>query len=243
MKIQVADTYEELSQQAADEVLQLMQASRHPLFCPASGDTPAGLYRALTERARDQQLDLSRWNYVGLDEWVGMNGSDEGSCRYHLDRQLFHPLQVHEEQICFFDGRAHDLQGECDRVEDFIRRLGGIEVAVLGLGLNGHIGMNEPGTAVGLRSHVTNLDPITQQVGQKYFTQQQQLSRGITLGLHTLLEARHLILMVSGAHKAEIVRRALEEEISEQLPATLLRRHSGLSVLLDRAAAESIQSF
>lgn len=243
MKIQVANTYEELSQLAADEVLQLMQASRHPLFCPASGDTPAGLYRVMAERAHSEQLDLSRWSYVALDEWVGMNGSDEGSCRYHLDRQLFHPLQVPEERICFFDGRAQDLPGECDRVEDFIQRQGGIEVAVLGLGMNGHIGMNEPGTPAALRSHITDIDPITQQVGQKYFTKQQQLSQGLTLGLQTLMEARHLILMVSGAHKAEIVRRVLEEEISEGLPATLLRRHSGLSVLLDRAAAENIQSF
>lgn len=243
MRVQVADTYEELSREAAGEVLRLLQAARNPLFCPASGDTPAGLYSVLVERVSSQHLDLSRWSYVGLDEWVGMNGSDEGSCRYHLDRQLFRPLQVPEERICFFDGRARDLEGECDRVEDFIRRQGGIEVAVLGLGLNGHIGMNEPGTPATLRSHVTELDSITRQVGQKYFTSKQPLSRGITLGLQTLLEARHLILMVSGAHKAEIVRRVLEEEISDGLPATLLRRHPGLSVLLDRAAAESIQSF
>ena len=243
MKIQVADTYEELSRQAADEVLRLMQAARQPLFCPASGDTPAGLYRVMAERVHSEQLDLSRWSYVGLDEWVGMNESDEGSCRYHLDRQLFGPLQVPQERICFFDGRAQDLQLECNRIEDFIRQQGGIEVAVLGLGMNGHIGMNEPGTPVGLRSHIANLDPITQQVGQKYFTKEQPLSKGITLGLQTLLEARHLVLMVSGAHKAEIVRRALEEEISEGLPATLLRRHPGLSVLLDRAASERIQSF
>lgn len=242
MKLLVADTYEEMSREAASEVLQLLQAARHPLFCPASGDTPAGLYKTLAESARIGQPDLSGWFYVGLDEWVGMNGGDEGSCRYHLDRQLFGPLQVPEEKICFFDGRAQDLNAQCGRVEDFIQRQGGIEVAVLGLGMNGHIGMNEPGTPAGLRSHVTTLDPLTQQVGQKYFTTPQLLSQGITLGLQTLLEARHLVLMVSGAHKAGIVRRMLEEESSEALPASLLRRHPGLSLYLDREAAQNIQS-
>lgn len=242
MKLLVADTYEELSRWAAAEVLQFLQASCHPLFCPASGDTPSGLYKILAEGARIQELDLSAWHYVGLDEWVGMNGSDEGSCRYHLDRQLFGPLQVPGEHICFFDGRASDLNAECNRVEDFINKKGGIEVAVLGLGMNGHIGMNEPGTQAVLRSHVTTLDPLTQQVGQKYFTTPQQLSQGITLGMQTLMEARHLVLMVSGAHKAEIVRRMLEEESSEALPASLLRRHPGLTIYLDREAAQNTQS-
>lgn len=242
MDILVAGTYEALSKQAADDVVQWMQSRPDPLICTASGDTPAGLYQQLVEKVNRNELAVSHWSFVGLDEWVGMNGDDEGSCRYHLDRQLFHPLQIADDNISFFDGRAGDLQQECDSVEAFIRQHGGMDVAILGLGMNGHIGMNEPGTSVALRSHVTDLDPVTQDVGQKYFTTQQALTKGITLGLQTLLEAKHILLLVSGAHKAGIVRKILEEEISEQLPGSLLRNHPGLKVYLDAGAAQEIRS-
>jgi glucosamine-6-phosphate isomerase len=241
MKLIVTDTYEDMSRLASDEVVQFMQYTGHPLLCPASGDSPAGLYKELAGRFAKQQLDVSSWYYVGLDEWAGMNGSDEGSCRYHLNQQLFFPLKVKEERICFFDGKAEDLVKECKDVEAFIQQHGGIDVAIVGLGMNGHIGMNEPGTPAILHSHVTAIDPITQQVGQKYFKKEQQLSQGITLGFATLMEARHIILLVSGAHKADIVQKVLEEEISEQLPATILRRHPSLRVYLDNEAAALIK--
>ena len=242
MEIFIADTYEEMSRQAAAAVKDLIQSKKNPLLCTASGDTPAGLYKKLISLINEDQLDTSTWNFVALDEWAGMNGSDDGSCRFYLDKQLFGPLQVAKDRISFFDGRADDLQKECDDVENFISERDGIDVAILGLGMNGHVGMNEPGTSMSLHSHVTDLDPQTQKIGQKYFKEQQQLTQGITLGLATLMDARHIILLISGHHKAEIVKRMLEEEISEQLPATLLRNHPGLKIYLDNHAASLIRS-
>ncbi len=104
--------------------------------------------------------------------------------------------------------------------------------------MNGHIGMNEPGTSAALRSHVTALDPITKETAQKYFKEQRQLTNGVTLGLATLMEARYIILLVSGAHKAGIVKKILEDEISEQIPGSLLRNHPGLNIYLDAEAAK-----
>ncbi len=242
MEIIIADTYEEMSKQAAEDVTQLMGLRSHPLLCAASGDTPAGLYREVVEKVNQQKLNISDWSFVGLDEWVGMNETDEGSCRYNLDEQLFHPLKIEDTKISFFDGRSNDLDKECEEVEEFIRKQGGIDIAILGLGMNGHIGMNEPGTSASLRSHLTALDPVTQKVGQKYFKQEQQLKEGITLGIATLLEAKQIILLVSGAHKAEIVKQLLEGDISEKLPGSLLRNHPGLKVYLDAAAAKLLQS-
>src|SRR5437762_4617366 len=164
MKLFISDTYEKMSRQAADNVIEMMRSRDQPLICTASGDSPAGLYKEIVERAGKQQLNVSGWYIVGLDEWTGLNGNDEGSCRYHLDRQLFYPLQIPPEKICFFDGRARDLQAECERTEKFVHEQGGMDVAILGLGMNGHIGMNEPGTSVKARSHLTDLDPTTQQV-------------------------------------------------------------------------------
>src|SRR5687767_10957173 len=121
MQITIAENYEALSSQAADRVARRMQAARNKLLCIASGDTPAGMYRQLVARVQAKELDVQDWFFVGLDEWAGMNGSDEGSCRWHLDRQLFGPLKIPENRICFFDGRAADLQKECTRTELFIR--------------------------------------------------------------------------------------------------------------------------
>src|SRR5687768_5453859 len=142
MQLVLTDHYEDLSRKAADDLLAILKEIPEPLICAASGDSPAGLYRQLA--ARRPEYDPARWCFAGLDEWAGMNGSDEGSCRYYLDRQLFGPLGIPEERIAFFDGRAGDGAAECNRVTRFIEARGGMDVAIIGLGLNGHVGMNEP---------------------------------------------------------------------------------------------------
>jgi glucosamine-6-phosphate isomerase len=241
MKLLLADAYDALSSQAADDLVALLKDKKHPLICVASGDSPAGLYRELVRRVEAKELNVSDWYFVGLDEWLGMNGTDEGSCRFHLDQQLFHPLQINPERICFFDGRSKDAEAECQQVEAFIANHGGIDVAIVGLGLNGHVGMNEPGTPVSARTHVAELDPLTQQVGQKYFTQQTQLSAGLTLGIANLLECRAVFLMANGRHKAEIVQKVLNEPVAVVRPASLLLQHQAFSVYLDKEAASGIE--
>ena len=240
MKIFISDTYEKLSKKAADEIIQITRSLERPVICTASGDSPAGLYNEMAERVKRKELDISNWLFVGLDEWAGMNANDEGSCRYHLNRYLFQPLQITDDRICFFDGRAGDLQMECERIETFIREHDGIDVAILGLGTNGHVGMNEPGISRHIYSHVSDLSETTQKVGQKYFKTQQTLTRGVTLGIATLMEARHILLVVSGKPKAEIASKIIEDEISEQLPGTLLRNHPSFKIFLDEGAAQKM---
>ena len=240
MKIFVSENYEAMSGRAARHLVEYVKEIEHPLICMASGDSPAGLYKAMIEMVQQKQLDLSGWYFVGLDEWAGMNGNDEGSCRFHLNNQFFHPLKINEERICFFDGRVEDMQQECNRVEEFINQKNGIDVAIVGLGMNGHIGMNEPGVSMSLRSHIAEIDPLTQQVGQKYFKTKQKLSHGLTLGMATILEASEIMLIVNGAPKANILQQVVEGEISEQLPASYLRNHMGLSIYADQQAARLI---
>jgi galactosamine-6-phosphate isomerase len=242
MKIVVSDAYEDMSRAAAREILQLLQPLQSPLICIASGDTPAGLYREMVEQVNRKGINVAGWNYVGLDEWMGMNGYDEGSCRYYIDQQVFDPLNVPIKRIAFFDGTAIDPVKECERVEKFIQVNKGIDIAVLGLGMNGHIGMNEPGTSASLRSHISDLDPQTQEVGQKYFKSKTALTQGFTLGIATILEAKHIFLLVSGAKKASIASKMVTEKISEQLPCTLLRNHAGLRIYLDKEAGAQLPS-
>ncbi|HET9432069.1 MAG TPA: glucosamine-6-phosphate deaminase [Chitinophagaceae bacterium] len=241
MHVFIADTYASLSKLAAEDVLQGMSLKKQSLLCAASGDTPAGLYSEIVDHVRGNGFDISGWQFVGLDEWVGMNETDEGSCRFNLDKELFQPLSIPGDRIGFFNGRAENLSGECEKIENFILEKGGIDVAILGLGLNGHIGMNEPGTSIASGSHVTRLDPLTQQTGQKYFKNKQILTEGITLGLSTLMQARQILLLVNGAHKAGIVKQVMEGPISDKVPASLLRNHAGFTIYLDKESARDTQ--
>ena len=102
MKISISDSFEKMSSLAANDLIDLMQQFDRPLLCPASGDSPAGLYEIIVNKVQQSKLDISNWQFVGLDEWVEMNGEDEGSCRFHLNNQLFNPLQVSESSISFF---------------------------------------------------------------------------------------------------------------------------------------------
>jgi galactosamine-6-phosphate isomerase len=241
MELFINDTYELMSAKTARAVIDLIQSHKNPVLSPASGDSPIGLYRQLLNEVNKNETDISRCFFVGLDEWAGMNGNDEGSCRFHLNNQLFNPLQIAEKQIGFFDGRAKDLNEECNRIENFIKEHGGIDLAIVGLGMNGHVGMNEPGTSPSLHSHVAEIDSITQQVGQKYFKEKTALSKGITLGIANLMEARNVFLLVNGKKKAEIVKQVLEGEISAKFPASFLRNHKNFSVYLDNEAASLLQ--
>src|ERR1017187_1891574 len=237
MQIKISDTYEIMSDSCVTDLLDKIRDIPEPLICTASGDTPKGMYLDLVNRVLEKKLDISNWHFIGLDEWAGMNGSDEGSCRWHLNNQLFHPLHIENDKIIFFDGRAKNLQGECDRIEDYVFQKGGIDVAILGLGMNGHIGMNEPGTLALSRSHIAHIDPLTAKVGQKYFGKETKLSMGVTLGLKTLFETKHIMLLANGSKKAEIVLMVLRSSPTPELPASLITGHTDFCAYLDKEAA------
>jgi galactosamine-6-phosphate isomerase len=229
-----------MGERAASDLLYLVQGMQAPLICPTSGSTPAALYSALVKQLQKGNIDYSNWRFAGLDEWAGMNGNDKGSCRQFVDQALFEPLGIHEDQVCFFNGRAADPEGECARVEQFIQQHGGLTLAIVGVGLNGHVGMNEPGTPASLRAHVAQLAEETQVVGQKYFDAPKDLSKGLTLGIATLLEAKHLFLLANGTKKAAIVQKIVYGTPDAALPATMLKDHHDFRIYLDAEAAALI---
>ncbi len=241
MNLLISDTYNEMSRKAANDLLNFIEGKQNPLLCTASGDSPKGMYKELIKEVKEKGIDISGWKFLSLDEWAGMDGNDEGSCRFHLNNDLFGPLNVAEKNIIFFDGKATNAENECERIETFINDHGGIDIAVVGLGMNGHVGMNEPGTPADSRSHVAEIDSTTQAVGQKYFTKEQSLTHGLTLGIASLRVARNIMLLVSGNKKAAAVQKMIEEEMSTQLPASLLRNHKSFYVYLDNTAASQLK--
>jgi glucosamine-6-phosphate isomerase len=239
MKLIISRSYEEMSRRAADDLLALMDSPSSKLICPASGDTPSGLFKELVERCHQQKVNVADWKFISLDEWVGMNGDTVGSCRNYLDRQLFQPLAIRQENIFFFDGKE-EPEPQCRHAEAFISANNGIKVCILGLGLNGHVGMNEPGTPRDSRTHVAGIAEETQKTGQKYFPGEQSLSHGITVGISTISDAAHIMLLVSGKTKAAIVKAVIENSPTEAIPATLLKRHQDFRIYLDTDAASAL---
>lgn len=241
MELIIANSYEEMSGIAAADIVKIMQAANKPLLCPATGHTTIGLYKKMARMFDEKKYNPHNWFFAGLDEWMGMNIDNEKSCHFRITEELFNKIGVKREQICFFDGTSEDLNAECEKMENFITNKGPLTLAILGLGVNGHVGMNEPFTSANSRSHIAQLDEITQQVGQKYFKEPQQITAGITLGLGTLLESENIFLLVNGTHKAAIIKKVIEEEITEAVPASILRNHPALKIYLDAEAAELLK--
>jgi 6-phosphogluconolactonase/glucosamine-6-phosphate isomerase/deaminase len=178
--------------------------------------------------------------FVGLDEWVGMNHLDEGSCGNSVFREFIIPLNIKPENRHFFDGRATDLKAECQKMDEIITSRGGLDVMLVGIGQNGHIGLNEPGYSWKLKAHVSDLAEITKTVGQKYFSSETTLTQGITLGLSYFSEAKLPILIANGEKKASIIQQIIMEEASEDRPASILQVIPQAVTIVDRAAAAGL---
>ena len=240
MKVLVFKDYDQMSRAAADLVIKQVKNKPHSLICFPSGESPAGVFKFLIADAHTGKVDFSDCYFVGLDEWVGMDKDDEGSCTNFLNENFFTPLQIRAGKVMFFDAIADDLDAACKAMDDFIIAHGPLDIMMVGIGMNGHIGLNEPGTDFNLYSHYAPLDPITKTVGQKYFKTQTPLTEGITLGLKHLQEAKTPILVASAIKKARIIAEALQGEITEQLPASIFQELTSAYVLLDEAAASAL---
>jgi glucosamine-6-phosphate deaminase len=232
--------YDEMSSRAASLIADYVKRKPDGLLCFAAGNTPLGAYTLLVEAVRSGKVSFERCRFVSLDEWVGLSGEDEGSCRQTLDDRFFKPLRIDEANIHFFKGKSEDLGAECKSMDAFVSINGNIDLMVLGIGMNGHLGFNEPGASTSLYSHITDLAPVTQQVSVKYFSEKKDLQQGITLGIRHIMEADTVIVLADGAKKADIIKAAFGREVSDLVPASILQRHPNVSLLLDEAAAKHL---
>lgn len=203
--------------------------------CLASGDTPQLAYRYVAAQYQRRPFPL-RATLVGLDEWVGFGPQDEGSCQYAMHHDLYQHLSLRPGQLRQFDARrAGDaLEEECHRMNQLLTEQP-LRLVLVGIGQNGHLGLNEPGVAFSSLAHVSNLSETTVRVAQKYFPQSTTLRQGITLGIANILASEKIIAVANGAHKRDIIQRLLMTPPSETLPATSLKQHHNTQLLLDDA--------
>lgn len=242
MKVTVEKNYESMSLRAARHVIDLVKSKPDALICIAAGHTPELTCDLIAQIAKKENIDFSRCYFVSLDEWVGIPPENEGSCQYFLRNFLFNPLHISEQHMHLFDPLDDDLRKECIEMDNFIREHGGIDLIIVGVGRNGHIGFNEPGASFEQYSHVIDLDETTQTVGQKYFREETRLTHGITLGLQHLMDARSAVMIANGEKKAAVMKDAIEGEISPKMPASIMRTHPNAEIIIDKEAASMLSA-
>ena len=213
MQVFVTSNYQTLSREAANIAIEAVRLKPTLTLGLPAGDTPTGMYEELSAK----RLDFSAVRTFNLDEYVGLTAGDARSFQAYMRRTLFDHVNLPSKNIYFPD----------EDYEETIRAGGGIGLLILGIGLNGHIAFNEPGSAFTSRTRVVDLAPETVA----------PVRRGITMGIATILEARRILLLASGSSKKEVLRRVLKEPVQESMPASALRLHSDLTVILDAAAS------
>lgn len=236
MTVEVFDNYEKLSRGVADRIALVIKQKPNALVCIASGHTPIGVFHCLTSDIKTGKLDISKTTFVSLDEWLNIDPSDPGSCISILRKEFLDHIPA---RIEMFDVIA-DPKQECTRLNSLIAKNGGLDAMLVGIGLNGHIGMNEPGTPFETFAHVSDLAEETKTTGQKYFSKPTVLTTGITLGLGHFAECRLPILMANGKKKAEIISKVLKTKPTESIPATIVHNIPQALVMVDSEAASEI---
>jgi glucosamine-6-phosphate isomerase len=237
MKQIIYNDYDEMSVKTAEMIAAIIIHKPDALLCFPAGETSVGTFKHLIELNQTGQLSFKKCKIAGLDEWANIGDMRKENCYSFLKKHLFDHIDYSEENLCFFDGESSNLKLECDKTDNFIKKNGPIDMILLGAGMNGHLGLNEPGTSFDLYSHIVNLDETTRIVGQKYFSGKVELA-GISIGIKYIMEAKTVILQMNGLKKAEVVRKLIDSKISPSFPASALKAHDNSYLILDKEAAK-----
>ncbi|GBQ93663.1 glucosamine-6-phosphate deaminase [Asaia krungthepensis] len=227
---------------AASEIASHMTSSRHPVLGLATGRTMEGVYGHLAALHERDGLDFSTTSTFNLDEYVGLSQDDPRSYHYYMHDLLFRHVNIDPASVHLPDGMGQDLDAECTAYEAAISRAGGIDLQLLGIGDTGHIGFNEPPSPFDTRTRCVTLNDKTREQNASMFggDPAQVPHQALTMGVGTILEARHLLLLALGTAKADIVAKALEGEVGPQVSASAIRLHARCTVILDKASASGL---
>ena len=239
MTIQRFDNEDALAAALAIRVLEAMAAKPALVLGLPTGRTPLALYRELRERSGPSGRSWSRVRTFNLDEFVGLDGSHPASYRAFMQAELFDHVSIDAANIGMLNGRAPDLKAECRRYDRAIIAAGGIDLQILGIGANGHIGFNEPADGLCAHTHIAELEQESREANAHWFGGDWTAvpARALSMGMATILGARQLVLMATGAEKADAVFGMIEGLITPRLPASFLQVHPRVTVMLDQAAS------
>jgi glucosamine-6-phosphate deaminase len=240
--IRVFPSAEALARALAANIVAALTAEPRLVLGLPTGRTPIPLYREVVRLHRAGRADFGRATTFNLDEFLGLPPDDPRSYRAFMQRHLFDHVNLPPRRIQFLNGGTNDVEGECRRYERAIERAGGIDLQILGLGTNGHIGFNEPARALIARTHCTRLKPATRRANAALFDNRVGAvpRQALSMGMATILRARRIVLLATGATKARCVQRMLEGPVTPRLPGSFLQLHRSAEVWLDRAAASRL---
>ena len=226
MTVQTCLSYEEMSRKAAEIIAGVVRSKPNAVLGLATGSTPVGTYRHLVRMHRDEGLDFSRVTTVNLDEYLGLPGTHEQSYRYFMEEHLFRHVNLDPARTFLPDGLAADPVAEGRRYDELIASLGGTDIQLLGIGLDGHIGFNEPCGEFVRATHPVDLDPSTIRANARFFASEDEVPRrAITMGMGAIMGARQVLLLASGAAKRDIFEASVSGPIVPQVPASILQLH------------------
>lgn len=241
IKVFIVKSYEELSKRAAETIAGAIRSKPNSVLGLATGGTPVGCYRELIRMHKEEGLDFSRVVTFNLDEYIGLPPTHPQSYRYFMDENLFHHVNIKIENTHVPNGLSDDPQRTCKGFEEAIRKAGGIDLQLLGIGANGHIAFNEPGSPFDSRTRVVNLSERTIEDNARFFKSIDEVPRqALSMGIGTIMEARKIVLLASGVRKAEVVAKSVEGSITTDVPASVLQRHPDCTFILDEEAASKL---
>jgi glucosamine-6-phosphate deaminase len=239
VRIVIAKDYEDMSARAARIVAGQIYLKPNSVLGMATGSTPLLMYKELIRVHKEVGLDFSEIVTFNLDEYLGLSKEDEQSYNYYMFHNFFNHINIKKENIYIPNGMLEDVEQECKHYDSRIHKKGGIDLQVLGIGTNGHIGFNEPDIKFEATTHKVKLDDETIHANARFFETMEEVPRfAISMGIKTIMHAKKVLLLASGENKAEVLYRALFEGITPEIPASILQLHQDVTVIVEENAAQ-----
>lgn len=240
MKVVVVANFDSMSAEVAKIVYGQISKKPHSVLGLATGSSPLGVYKLLVEYHK-MGTDFSKVTTFNLDEYVGLRPDHPQSYRWYMEENFFSKVNIKKEQTFIPNGVAEDLEAECLRYEDLIKQAGGIDLQLLGIGSNGHIGFNEPGSEFGTITRVVDLAESTVKDNSRFFESIDEVpTQAISMGIKTIMQAKEIILMASGGSKADAIYAAVYGPVTTEVPASVLQLHPAATLVVDQAAASKL---
>lgn len=241
MKIYKAKDYKDMSRKAANIISAQVIMKPNCVLGLATGSTPIGTYDQLVEWYSKGDLDFSEVTTVNLDEYKGLPRTNDQSYYYFMHQHLFDRVNIDPDRTNVPNGMEPDAEKECGRYEELIRSLGGVDLQLLGLGHNGHIGFNEPGEAFEKETHCVDLTESTIEANKRFFASADDVPKqAYTMGIKTIMQAKKILIVVNGENKADIVERAFFGPVTPEVPASILQLHNDVTLVGDEAALAKV---
>lgn len=238
MKVIEVENYDELSKTAGTYMSETLSELETPVLGLATGSTPEGLYQYMIEACKKGEVSFKHATTFNLDEYINVPADDPNSYHYFMNEKLFNHVDLPKERAFIPDGMAKDKQAECERYEEMIKNAGGIDLQILGIGANGHIGFNEPPSSFDSKTRIVKLVESTRQANARFFDNIEDVpTQAITTGIATIMKSKQIIMLISGKSKQEAYDRLINGEITEDFPASVLKKHANCVVIVDKEAA------